>query len=259
MAGLRDKVVLITGASGGIGAAVAVQFAKQGCRLALSGRNVDKLEETATKCREIGLSSEMVFLVPGDISQEETASDILEKTIEKFNQLDILVNNAGVFLMDTIENLDMANFDRVMNINFRAAVYLTHLAVPYLVATKGNVVNVSSSSVAVPGSMRLTYGVSKAALEHFTKSAALHLGPKQVRVNCISPGYVDTDILPNAGVDPETIKAFTGQLKDAHPIGRYGQPDDISEIIVTVASDSARFMTGAVVAVDGGLQLSAAF
>ncbi|CAH2308218.1 MGC79752 L homeolog [Pelobates cultripes] len=139
---LRGKVCLVTGASSGIGAGTALLFARLGARLALNGRNEEKLKETANACEQ--LSEQKPLLVSGDLVDEAVVRRVVEETVAYFGQLDVLVNSGGILTMGTIENTTLDDFDRVMNINVRAIFYLTHLAVPHLIQTKGSIVNVSS-------------------------------------------------------------------------------------------------------------------
>uniref|UniRef100_T1GYV8 Uncharacterized protein n=1 Tax=Megaselia scalaris TaxID=36166 RepID=T1GYV8_MEGSC len=142
------KVVLITGASSGIGAAAALNFAKLGASLSLTGRKLENLNEVAEKCKTT--SGNLPFVVSGDVTNEQDTEKILNETIKKFGRLDVLVNNAGIIETGTIENTSLAQFDRVMNTNIRSIYHLTMLAVPHLISTKGNIVNVSSHRDAIP-------------------------------------------------------------------------------------------------------------
>lgn len=172
------KVVLITGSSSGIGAATAHRLAKQGALLALSGRNVDNLKAVA---KDVG--DDKAFIVSGDVTKEADAENIVKKTIEKYGKLDVLVNNAGILETGTIENTSLEQYDRVMNTNVRSIYHLTMLAVPHLIKTQGNIVNVSSVNGirSFPGV--LAYNLSKTAVDQFTRCVALELAAKNVRCN----------------------------------------------------------------------------
>lgn len=180
------KVVLITGASSGIGAQTAVKFAKLGASLSLTGRKLENLEKVAAECCLDG--GKKPLLIPGDITVEADTKRILEETIKRYGQLDVLVNNAGIIETGTIESTSMEQYDRVMNTNIRSMYYLTMLAVPHLIKTQGNVVNVSSVNGirSFPGV--LAYNLSKASVDQFTRCVALELAPKNVRVNSVNPG-----------------------------------------------------------------------
>lgn len=178
------KVVIITGASSGIGAQTALDFSKLGASLVLVGRNQENLEKIASQCIE----PEKVLTVKADVTNEDETKQIIEETIKKFNQIDVLVNNAGVLEMGSIENTSLEQFDRVMNTNIRSIYHLTMLAVPHLIKTEGSIVNVSSVNGirSFPGV--LAYNISKAAVDQFTRCVALELAPKKVRVNSVNPG-----------------------------------------------------------------------
>lgn len=179
------KTVIVTGASSGIGAQAAREFAKLGANVTLSGRNVENLQEVAKECSADGSKT---LVIAGDVADLENAKKIIEETIKKFSQIDVLVNNAGVLEVGTIENTSIEQYDRVMNTNVRAIYHLTMLAVPHLIAMQGNIVNISSVNGirSFPGV--LAYNISKAALDQFTRCVALELAPKNVRVNSVNPG-----------------------------------------------------------------------
>ena len=241
-----DKVVIITGASSGIGAGAALYLSTLGASLVISGRNKDKLEETATKCEGSPL------VIVGDVNVEADRVNIINKTIEKFGKLNVLVNNAGLGKSAGIVATTMEQYDQVMDTNVRSVFHLTQLAIPHLVKTQGNIVNVSS--VAGPRSFPnlLAYCMSKAALDQFTKCVALELAPDNVRVNSINPGLIVTDFHKRLGMNDEDYQAFLEKSKATHPLGRVGTVDETSYAIAFLASDNASFITGAQLPVDGG-------
>ena len=179
------KVVLVTGASSGIGARVAQKFSQLGATLSLTGRKLENLEKIASECE-----GQKPFVVQGDITKPEDTKRILEETIKKFGRLDVLVNNAGIIETGTIENTSLEQYDRVMNTNIRSIYDLTMHAVPHLIKTEGSIVNVSSVNGirSFPGV--LAYNLSKAAVDQFTRCVALELAPKKVRVNSVNPGKI---------------------------------------------------------------------
>ncbi|XP_065837565.1 uncharacterized oxidoreductase TM_0325-like isoform X2 [Oscarella lobularis] len=169
---MEGKVVLITGASSGIGAAASRHFATLGCRLALTGRNVDNLTKTAEECKKIRSGVEVMTVV-GDLAKEEDVRKVFDATVDRYNEIDVLVNNAGILSMGTVETATLEDFDKSMSVNVRAMFQLTQLSVPYLVKSKGAVVNVSSVTGirAFPGV--LFYCMAKAAVDMFTRCTAL--------------------------------------------------------------------------------------
>lgn len=245
------KVVLITGASSGIGAATAKQFASLGASLALTGRNSENLKTVAAQCSQQQNVPEPL-IVTGELTSESDTKRILDVTISHFGRLDVLVNNAGILETGSVENTNLEQYDRVMNTNVRSIYQLTTLAVPHLVKTKGNVVNVSSVNGirAFPGV--LAYCMSKAALDQFTRCVALDLAPKQVRVNSVNPGVTVTNLHKRGGMEEEQYEKFLEHSKATHALGRPGNPDEVAQTIVFLAGDGASFITGASVPVDGG-------
>jgi NAD(P)-dependent dehydrogenase (short-subunit alcohol dehydrogenase family) len=239
---------LILGASSGIGAQVAKDFVKQGAKVVLVGRNVENLNKVAEECEP----KDNAFALQADVTIEDDSKKIISKTIEKYGQLDVLVNNAGIIEVGTIETTSVEQYDRVMNTNMRSIYHLTTLAVPYLIKTEGNIVNVSSVNGirSFPGV--LAYNISKAALDQFTRCVALELAPKKVRVNSVNPGVIITNIHKRGGMDDATYQAFLERAKTTHALGRPGNVNEVSDAIIFLASNTASFITGASLPVDGG-------
>lgn len=251
LSSLAGRVALITGASSGIGAATAVLFAKLGARLSLTGRNMENLEQVAKKCVEQP-GAEQPFLVIADLAKEEDTKRVLEKTIEKYGQLNVLVNNAGILKSGSIENTSLEVYDEIMTINTRSIFHLTMLAVPHLVESKGSIVNVSSVNGLRSFAGLVAYNTSKAAVDQMTRSIALDLAPKQVRVNSVNPGVVVTELQKRGGLDDEAYVKFLERCQHTHALGRPGQPDEIARTIAFLAADDSSFITGANLPVDGG-------
>lgn len=248
-----NKVVLITGASNGIGKETALHFSKLGANLLVCGRNEERLKETVSLCQK-ERKDEKQKIIPfvGDISNEKCVNDLMEKTIAEYKGLDVLVNNAGIIDFGSIENTSMAQYDKVMNTNIRAIYQLTMLAVPHLIQSKGSVVNVSSVNGirSFPGV--LAYNLSKAAVDQFTRCTALELAAKGVRVNSVNPGVVVTNIHKAGGLSDEQYNNFLQHSKTTHALGRVGEPSEVAAAITYLASDAASFITGASLPVDGG-------
>uniref|UniRef100_A0A8C3AHX5 Zgc:101858 n=1 Tax=Cyclopterus lumpus TaxID=8103 RepID=A0A8C3AHX5_CYCLU len=238
---LKGKVALITGASSGIGAGTSVLFAKLGALLALNGRDVDNLKQVAKRCTDSGAAEPL--LVPGDLTDEDTVRKTVEQTVAHFGRLDVLINNAGILAMGSIETTDLAQYDRIMNINVRTVYHLTQLCVPHLIKTKGSIVN-------FPGV--LAYCMSKSAIDHFTRCTALELAPKQVRVNSVRPGVIVTEVHKRAGLDEAQYAQFLADCKQTHALGRPGEVDEVAQSIAFLASDAASFITGVNLPIDGG-------
>lgn len=167
------------------GAQTAKDFAKLKASCVLVGRNVENLKQVAAEC---GLSDNKILIVTADVNNEDDVKRIIDETIKTFGRLDVLVNSAGIIAVGSIENTSMEQYDRVMNTNMRSIYHITMLAVPYLIQTEGNVVNVSSVNGIRSFAGVLAYNISKAALDQFTRCTALELAPKKVRVNSVNPG-----------------------------------------------------------------------
>ncbi|KAK2150223.1 hypothetical protein NP493_2838g00006 [Ridgeia piscesae] len=239
------------GASSGIGAATAVLFSKLGAKLALTGRNEENLKKTVEQC-EKELPTNKPLLVLGDLSKETDTKSIMEKTVKHYGKLDVLVNNAGILEFGSIEDTSLDQYDRVMGVNVRSMYHLTMLAVPHLIDTRGNIINVSSVNGLRSFPNVLAYNVSKSAVDQFTRCVALELAAKQVRVNSVNPGVTITDLQKRGGLTEEKYLQFLERSKTTHALGRPGNVDEVASAIAFLASDSASFITGVQLPVDGG-------
>jgi NAD(P)-dependent dehydrogenase (short-subunit alcohol dehydrogenase family) len=243
----KDKVILVTGASSGIGRAVAILAAQRGADVAITARPSNELEKTA---KEIKLAS--IEILPADLTFEANRKSLVDKTVKRFGGIDVLVNAAGIIGNGTIENTTLAQWDQMMDVNLRSLFHLTQLALPYLIERKGNVVNVSSITGVRAFPNVLAYCVSKAGVDQFTHCAALELAAKGVRMNSVNPGVVLTNLHRSSGMTEEVYQAFVDHSKTTHPIGRVGNSEEVAEFILFLASDKAGWITGASYSIDGG-------
>ena len=248
--GFNNKVVLITGATSGIGEAATEVFAIAQAQVMLTGRNEDKLADLARSIQNGGNSS--VHFLAGDIADVQFRESLIKETIDKFGKLDVLVNSAGIIGMGTIETTTLEQFDQMIDINLSSIFHLSQLAVPYLEKTQGNIVNLSSVAGlrSFPG--LVSYCVSKAALDQLTRCAALELAPKKIRVNAVNPGVVVTNLHRRSGMPEESYQKFVEHSKTTHPIGRVGEPKEIAKLIAYLASDNSEWITGVTYSIDGG-------
>lgn len=245
----ENKIVIITGASSGIGAAAAVHFAASKAKVVIIGRNAEKLKATEEKCRE---HSEVLAIV-GDVNVESDRKKIVDKTVEKFGKIDVLVNNAGIGEAGTILTTSLEQFDLVMNTNVRSIFHLTQLAAPHLIKSQGNIVNISSVAGPRQFPNLLAYCMSKAAIDQFTKCTALELAPMNVRVNAVNPAFIETNFHLRLGISPEAYEAFKERAKETHALGRAGTTDETSKAIAFLADNNqSSFITGTCLLVDGG-------
>ncbi|CAG0919523.1 unnamed protein product [Notodromas monacha] len=255
--GLKDKVVLITGSSSGIGAGTAELFAKHGSKLVLTGRNTANLEEVAKKCIALGVNKSDILTITADLAKEEDTVGLVEKTLARFSRLDILIANAGICPPGYLANTTMELYDEVMNVNLRSVFLLLKVAMPHLEATKGSVVVVSSDSGLRPFPSVVAYCVSKAGLDHLVRCCALDVARKGIRVNGVNPGAVWTDIYLKyniIGPNP-TPDDLEEESKVCHALGRSGTVEEIGKLICFLASSDSSFITGQTIAIDGGASL----
>lgn len=241
-------VVLITGASSGIGKDAAIHLAKLAANVVLVGRNTERLADVSSQIISNGSPNPLV--IAADVTKD--ADQIISKTVEHFGKINILINNAGICTEENIENITIEVFDKVMDTNVKSAIQLTQKAIPYLEKTKGNILNVSSTASikAVPNS--LSYCISKAALDQFTKCISLELAPKGIRVNAINPAAIRTPLYRKLGIDSNEEQQLYDLYKSRYPMGRIGEVSDTSAAIEYLTGDSASFITGALFPVDGG-------
>jgi NAD(P)-dependent dehydrogenase (short-subunit alcohol dehydrogenase family) len=249
------KVALVTGATSGIGNACALAFARAGAKVAGVGRKDDALAELAESVR--GLGAEFLA-IKADVAAEGEAERVAGETVRTFGGIDVLVNAAGHISSGTIENTSLEAWDKMMNVNVRAAFQLMQQALPSLSERRGNIVNISSVTGlrSFPGV--LAYCVSKAALDQLTRCAALEVAAKGVRVNAVNPGVVVTEIHKRGGMTDEAYSAFLEHSKSTHPLGRTGRPEEIAALVLFLASDEASWVTGATYSIDGGRALTCA-
>jgi len=247
---LKGKVALITGAGSGIGAATALLFVRRGAKLSLADRNEVNLQRVGDECARVG--TEQPLVVVAELSCEPDVANLVDATVEKFGRLDILVNNAGVCERGSIETTSLEQYDRVMGVNVRAAFQLTMLCAPHLIATRGNIVNVSSAVATRPVLGASVYCMSKSAVNQMTGCTALELASKGVRVNSVNPGVIATDLYSCGRMSVEESAKFMEQRKGIHPLCRVGDAEDVAQAIAFLASGSASFITGEHLHVDGG-------
>jgi NAD(P)-dependent dehydrogenase (short-subunit alcohol dehydrogenase family) len=243
----ENRVVVVTGATSGIGRACVLAFARRGAKVALTGRREPELRRTAQQ-----LTIESAEIIPGDVTKEVDRERIIDRTFSRFGGIDVLVNAAGIIGAGSIENTTLEQWDEMLDINLRSVFRLTQLALPSLIARKGNVVNISSVAGTRSFPNVLAYCVSKAALDQFTRCASLELAPKGVRVNAVNPGVVLTNLHRASGMDEKTYAKFLERSKETHPIGRVGTPEEVADLVLFLASDNAGWITGVTYSIDGG-------
>lgn len=245
---LAGKVVVVTGASTGIGEAIATLAAKNGAEVVLTGRNEERLRKVADKCDAFGKKA---LIIKADFAKKDGHNVVLPKVIDRFGQLDVLIHNAGAHGGGKILDGSLRkDYDEIMLVNLTVPILLTTEAAPYLVKTKGNIVNISS----VTFLDYATYGVSKAGLDYFTKAAALELGASGVRVNSVNPGAVLTDALLATSGSASELDAIKSRLVLPQIIS----PEEVAELTLYLASDKAKSITGQNYNIENGFLLKGA-
>jgi NAD(P)-dependent dehydrogenase (short-subunit alcohol dehydrogenase family) len=250
----KDRVILVTGASSGIGRCCARKLLAEGANVVAAGRRQERLDEVAAEARATGAG---LLAVSGDVRDEAIGGRWVAAAVERFGGLDGLVNAAGVMIGGGLLDLPPAEWDRMMDTNLRGMYLLTRAAAPELIKRRGAVVNLSSVAGPRPYANLMGYVVSKAGVDAFTRCAALDLAPHGVRVNALNPGVVVTELQTALGAVPD-YPAFLERSKSTHPLGRVGQPEDIAALVLFLLSDAAAWITGATVPIDGGRQLLSA-
>jgi NAD(P)-dependent dehydrogenase (short-subunit alcohol dehydrogenase family) len=246
---MKDKVVLITGASSGIGRATAKLFTRNGSTVIATGRSEAELTSLQSETAEY---SGDVKPRLADVTETTQIDRLVTEIGDTFGQIDVLVNSAGIIKSGTLENTTLDDWDKMLDINLRSVFYLCQRVLPMLEASKGNIVSVSSvtGTRAFPGV--LAYCVSKAGIDQLTRCMALELAGRGVRVNAVNPGVVETNLHKRGGMSPEDYSKFLENAANTHPIGRAGQPSEVAELIYFLASEKAAWITGATYAIDGG-------
>ena len=242
--------VLVTGAGKGIGQATALAFAARGNRVAVVSRSAEAAEETLRRVRAAGAEG---IAVAVDVGTPDGAQRAVRATVDAFGRLDVLVNNAGVYRQGDLLETDLALWEEVLRVNLTGPFLCAKHAAAVMARQGGGViVNVASEAGLVAIPRQLAYNVSKAGLVMFTKSLAVDLAARGIRVNCVCPGTTDTPLVQEAvrrAADPEAARR---RLETIRPLGRLGRAEEIAEAIVFLASESCGYATGAVLAVDGG-------
>jgi NAD(P)-dependent dehydrogenase (short-subunit alcohol dehydrogenase family) len=246
-----NKVILVTGASSGIGQAAALKFAAEGASVAAVARRLEKLQDLREQSKNI-------HAFAADLTNENQTSDVVKSVIDKLGRIDVVVHAAGIIGTGSIENVSLSDWDVMMNINLRSILQLTQLSLPELIKNKGNVVCVSSVAGlrSFPGI--LSYSVSKAALDQFTRCTALELAAKGVRVNAVNPGVVITHLHRSGGMNEDQYQAFLERSTTTHPLGRVGTAGEVADLILFLASSRASWITGITCSIDGGRALTCA-
>jgi glucose 1-dehydrogenase len=256
---LKDKVALVIGSSQGIGQSIVLKLAEEGADVVINYRShPEGAEETLEKALAIGGSCHTAihpgstgYKIQADLGSVEEVRDLIEESISHFGKLDILVNNAGIEKRASFWEATEEDYDTVMNVNLKGVFFATQAFVQHLMETKrtGKVINIRSVHEELPFPHFTSYCASKGGLKMMTRNLAIELGPLGITSNNVAPGAIETPINTKLLNDPEKLGALLQNI----PLGRLGQPQDISSLVAFLASEEANYITGSTFVVDGGL------
>lgn len=250
MSDLKDRVALITGASSGIGRAAALGFAARGGKVVITGRRLEPLERTAAGRKNI-------IAFAADVSKPDDAARSVAKAVDSWGRLDVLVNNAGAGALLPLADVTAKQIEAILAVNVVGPSLLAREAIVPLSRTNGSIINISSTFGHKPGAGLSHYAASKAALEHLTRCWALELAPQGIRVNAIAAGPTQSGALTGMmGLSPERAARVEEAEREQIPLARRGVPDDVARWILHLADPASNWITGQVIAVDGGLGLT---
>ncbi|WP_017300023.1 glucose 1-dehydrogenase [Nodosilinea nodulosa] len=263
MKGLTGKTALVTGASSGIGQAIAIRLAEEGCNVVINyhsdsnGAEATRHQAMEQACQDMEKCGVKTLLVQGNVAREDDAIALVKKTIDRFGQLDILINNAGVQSASPSDAIDIESFDKVLGVNLRGAYLCARETIQHFLASgrPGSIINISSVHEIIPRPQYLSYSISKGGMGNMTRTLALEYAAQGIRVNGIGPGATVTPINDEWTDDP----AKRAEVESHIPMGRAGTSEEMAAAVAFLASDEAAYITGQTLYIDGGLTLYADF
>jgi len=246
------KTALVTGGSGGIGKQIVLDLIKNGYNVAVTSRNMDNLINSYKD-----ISNEHLHFIETDVMDINKYQDVIYSVVEVFGYIDLLVNNVGGGKFgETVEHTTLEQWNEMITLNLTSSYFMTQAALKCM-APNACIINFSSILASRPVNGLGPYSIAKAGIEMMTKSLALELAPKNIRVLCIAPATIQTNFHTSAGMSQEAADKYYENSANTHPLGRIGQPSDISELVVFLADNTkAGFMTGSIIPVDGGRMLT---
>lgn len=246
---LEGKVAVVTGGSGGIGEAICERLAQEGAKVVVNYRShPDEAKETKEKVEKAGSEG---YIVQADLSKVDQINNLVQESINHFGKIDILVNNAGLEKRADFWDITEEDYDLVLDVNLKAVFFATQAVVKHFreANIKGRIINISSVHEELPFPHFTSYCASKGGVKMITRNLAVELGPMGITINNVAPGAIATPINQDLLNNPEQLKKVTQNI----PLGRLGEPEDVSGIVAFLASDEAKYITGSTFYVDGGL------
>ncbi|MEJ2321817.1 MAG: SDR family oxidoreductase [Gammaproteobacteria bacterium] len=247
MSNLQGKTVVVTGGNSGMGYATAKKFSELGANVVITGRNREAVDQAATALGVTGIVT--------DQADPEAIDTLVMRVKEQFGGVDVLFINAGVAAFASVEQMTEEQFDNIMNVNFRGAFFTLQKFLPIL-REGASVINLSSINAHTGMPNTAVYAASKAALNALTRTAAYELAPRRIRVNSVNPGPVNTAIFGKLGMPADAINEFASAMQERIPLKRFGEPEDVANLVTFLASDEASFITGAEYNIDGGTNVN---
>jgi len=246
--GLKDKVALITGGARGIGRAIALAFAREGADIAIADVNQEESEKTAKDIEALGRKSLPILM---DVTNYAKVEEALNKILDKFGKVDILVNNAGITKDSLLLRMNEADWDAVINVNLKGTFNCTKAVSKAMIKQhSGKIINIASIIGIIGNAGQANYSASKAGIIALTKTAAKELASRNINVNAVAPGFIQTEMTARLSED---IKQ---KMKEAIPLNKFGSPDDVAAVCLFLASEAANYITGQTIVVDGGMVMA---
>lgn len=244
---LNGKVAVVTGGNSGIGYATARELKSQGAHVIITGRDSDKVQTAAQELDVRGIVA--------DVKSVSAIESLVEQVKKDFGKVDVLFVNAGIFKPAPIGKISEEMFDHQMDINFKGAVFTTEKFLPIL-NDGASIINLSSVNAYTGMPNTAVYAASKAALNSYTRTAAIELAPRKIRINSVNPGPISTPIFGKTGMEAEQLKGMAEAMENRIPLQRFGQPEDVAKLVSFLASDDASFITGSEYNIDGGININ---